>query len=242
MYNFRSAHQCWPYWDGIYYRVAGVIGLTTESQIIAEKMFTLGLKDILMPAYIPNANDNAIGNIAFILIWTVLPYMYIVYFTILYVYSKKTPGAKIQQALCIFSIFHFLFFTDLVDYRFGRRIIFPYSEWFHWLEKFVWRIAIFLPIYQKFQTKELKTGHGVIGQFLHYALPIWAVVFFVYQILIYDTYRFYCFAFRGGPTPELLKMSSIYSQALGYHGMLVILTIIYGILALRSRNYIAIST
>lgn len=242
MYNYNASKECFPHWDAIFHWIARLLGITIEPKILVEKFYTLGIENVPIPSFIPLANGNNFGAIIFLSIWTVFPFFYILYFGILFHNSKKSYGARFQQALCLFGIFHFLFLTDLVDYKFGRGITNHYAEWFHWSERFVWRTAILLPIYQKVSTGELKERYGKVGIFLHYSLAIWACIFLIYQVLVYDFIRFYHFALGIEPSNLLLMLKKNYIQELGYHGALVIMVLVYGAMWFGSNNRIIIKT
>lgn len=64
----------------------------------------------------------------------------------------RARATRLQQALCFVRILHALILTDFVGYQHGRGVANPWADWFHWLEVFVWRIAILLPVYQKLAT------------------------------------------------------------------------------------------
>ncbi|MCB1160980.1 MAG: hypothetical protein KDK45_25990, partial [Leptospiraceae bacterium] len=134
LYNYNSAKDCWPYWHRMFIKLGALLGLVFKPEEFSEKMFTLGLKEFNMPVFVPAGVGNNVGSVIFLLIWSILPFLYVAYFAILFQLSKRSYGTRIQQALCLFSIFHFLFLTDMVDYGFGRGIINPYAEWCHWTE------------------------------------------------------------------------------------------------------------
>jgi hypothetical protein len=197
-------------------------------------MVTLGLGGVRLPPYILSAPDNPLATLVFALIWTVLPVLYVLYFAACAKLAKHSPGARLQQALCLYGVFHFLFLTDIVDYQFGRGIQNPAAEWGHWSERFVWRVAILLPLYQNLATGRWLRGHGLFGVVVHYALAAWAVVFFVYMVLFFDLGGFYHFL-TGRDATYVAKVFPHYNQLLGYPGALMLMVLLYGSMLLFMR-------
>lgn len=232
LYNHNASRNCWPYWDGMFRGLADALAFETPAADIARALYTLGLESVTVPPYVPLARGSNVGFIVFVLVWTVLPALYVLYFAMLYRGAREAPGTRIQQALCLFGLVHFLFLTDIVDYKFGRGIRGEHAEWLHWAERLAWRIAILLPIYQKLATGAWK-ARGRLGRALHYGVGAWAVVFFVYQVLIYDTVRVYHFATDTPPSALVTALRAVYLQELGYHGALVLLIGVYALLLWR---------
>lgn len=229
MYNYLVNGGVWPHWPAVYEAIAAVVGFTTDTATALTSMYTLGLEGVRLPPYI--GLGKASGNLAavvFTLIWSVLPAIYVLYFAALAVMAKNSPGTRLQQALCLFCIFHFLFLTDLVDYRYGRGVENPGAIWAHWAEVFAWRIAILLPIYQKLATGQWLRGNGVVGAAMHYGLAAWALWFFLYEVLIYNVFRFVQFALGQEYTPLPRVLFGLpYSEKAGYHGALVLMALVY---------------
>lgn len=235
MYNFAASRTFWPYWASIFEAISKFVGFTPDLETIARGMYTLGLDGVSLPSYIePGSPASNLGAVVFFLIWTVLPFLYVIYFAVLAKLAKNSPGTRLQQALCLFCIFHFLFLTDIVDYRFGRGITNPATHWAHWSEVFAWRIAVLLPIYQKFAAGEWRRGNGMIGVVLHYAIAAWAVFFLVYEVLLLDVLRFFYFA-TGQDQFMPFRPFGLRPEALGYHGALVLLTFLYGFMVVAMR-------
>ena len=236
MYNFNASRFTVPYWSDIFARIAAYSGFTPDLTEIAQGMYTLGLDGVSLPSYInPGSRANNLGAVVFLVIWTVLPFLYVLYFALLAKLAKDSPGRRIQHALCFLSIFHFLFLTDFVDYRFGRGIANPVEGWCHWIERFVWRIAILLPIYQKLTTKHWLRGNGTLGVLLHYAVAAWAIGFLIYQVMLYDIPRFYLFAIGvDAPAHDIFGIG--YYEELGYHGALVLMVLLYGLMVVAMRR------
>lgn len=244
MYNYNASKICWPYWASIFAGVAAAAGFTLDPGAVAQGMYTVGLEGVSPPPYVPTsrgADTNGLGALIFALIWTVLPFLYILLFAACAMQARNSPGERVQQALCAFAIFHFLFLTDLVAYQFGRGIPNPAAEWCHWSERWVWRLAILLPIYQKLTSGQWLRGNGKVGVVMHYGLAAWATGFFVYQLVIYDAPRFYAFVVGEEPVyHELFGLA--YRQELGYHGALVLMTVVYGFMvaAMRCKRIVAV--
>lgn len=207
MYNFNASRTVWPYWAGIFLSTGAFLGLTSEpaaipseTAAIVQDMYTLGFDGVSMPSFVRVGGglggSSSLGAVIFALIWTILPFLYVLYFAVLAKLAKNSYGTRLQQALCLFGIVHFLFLTDIVDYRFGRGIANEAAEWCHWAERFAWRIAILLPIYQKLTTLHWRKGNGLIGVVLHYTLAIWAAGFLVLYVLMGDVPGFGNFAMK----------------------------------------------
>lgn len=239
MYNYNYSGDYWPHWAGIYRSVGATIGLTMVPAELTRGLFTLGLADVHVPSFVPLERDAATiggsaGVLAYTLIWTMLPFLYVLYFAVCAKLAEKSPGTRIQQALCLFCIFHFLFLTDFVDYEFGRGVINPVAEWAHWSERLAWRIAILLPIYQKVTSGHWRRGNGVMGIVMDYALAAFAVIFAVNQLLIFDIPRFLQFASGQEVTARRLFGIS-YKAQIGYAGALVLMTLVYGFMSIAMR-------
>lgn len=239
MYNYNYSGDWWPHWASIYKSVGNAVGLTTGPADLARDLYTLGLADVQVPSFIPLQRDAATiggsaGTLVYTLIWTVLPFLYVLYFAVCAKLAERSPATRIQQALCLFCIFHFLFLTDFVDYEFGRGVINPIAEWAHWSERLAWRIAILLPIYQKVTSGHWRRGNGIPGVVMHYALAGFAVLFAVNQLLIFDVPRFIQFATGQAITDHTLFAVG-YKAQLGYTGALVLMTFVYGFAAVAMR-------
>ena len=236
MYNYQVTGTLWPHWISIYDNIDAMLGLAPNVPEMVQYLYTLGLSGVTFPAYI-EVGDVAKGNVGavvFLLIWTVLPFLYVVYFLILAKLAKDAPGTRVQQLLCLGCILHFLFLTDFVDYKFGRGLVNPLAEGFHWIERFAWRVAILLPLYQKITTGYFLRGNGLAGLALHYLVAGWAVLFAVYYVLLTDVPGFYRAALNSDFNPhQLLGLPHI--GALRYNGALVLLTLLYGFMVLVMR-------
>ncbi len=240
MYNYLPSWRLFPHWAFLFEGVRVLIGFTLTPAALAQSMYSLGLDGVSLPAYIHvGFSAIPIGAAVFSVIWTDLPFLYVLYFAALAKQAKNTPGTRLQQALCFVCIFHFLFLTDLVDYQYGRGVANPAADWCHWLEVFVWRIAILLPIYQKLATGQWRRGNGAVGGVLHYGMAVWAAGFFVYEVLMYNVPSFLTkFGFENRP---LRLCGRGYSEKLGWHGALLLMILLYGfmVLAMRCKRVIA---
>lgn len=108
-------------------------------------------------------------------------------------------------------------------------------ELFHWFERFAWRIAILLPIYQNCMTGHWEHGHRwfpIMGKVFHYVVGAWGIGFFVCQVLMSDVVRFYLFL-NDKPLQTLNQILGIASPRIGsfhpfsYHGGLVLMWSMY---------------
>jgi hypothetical protein len=219
LYNARASTTCFPYWGTWFTWLNDLLKWPQEASSFVSGLYTMGL-NIPIPASLPHANYNGFGLLSFSLIWSILPFLYVLYFSALYIESKNSPYANTQKLLCAFCIFHFLFLTNLVGYRFSRGWDNAYADWFHWSEKVAWRIAILLPIYQSlcngFWKKESKKT------FLHIFMVIWGLIFLIYQVMFYDSLAFISFV-RGEPLTVYESIRPYYL----YHRALVIMTLYY---------------
>lgn len=154
--------------------------------------------------------------------------------------SSKSPGVWIQRGLALFGILHFLFGTDVVAYRYGRGYRNCHETLFHWTEKWSWRIAILLPIYQNCTNGHWEHGHKrfpILGKLLKYVAIVWGIWFFLFQVVNSDIMQTYQFC-RGLPSEILIKKLGLYKAPFfrwmhyPYRMSLVTMWIMYGILPL----------
>lgn len=199
----------------------------------ARGLYGLGLPGVSLPAYIKiGPQFMNLGGVLFALVWTVLPFLYVLYFAALAQQAKGMRGERLQRGLCLFGIFHFLFLTDFVAYAFGRGLANVADDWCHALEVIAWRIAILLPLYQKVVTGDWRRGYGVGGLLLHYGIAAWGVFFFFYEVLLFNSRDIYI-AFTGIPVPQITGLAHNW---LGYFPMLVPLTLLYAFAVVALRN------
>merc|ERR1719183_2857961 len=99
----------------------------------------------------------------------------------------------------MFCVFHFLFITDGVDYKYGRGLKNPAAEWCHWSERLAWRIGILLPLHQKFARNYWRRCHpnAHVGAVIHWSVALWSIGFLSYQILWQDIPYFSQWAIGG---------------------------------------------
>jgi hypothetical protein len=230
MYNYTLTPHLPPYWGSIFTGTAANIGFTADLTQIDHALYTAGLNDLTVPPYIKTGLDpNNLGALLFALIWTILPFIYVLYFALLAKLAKDSPATRVQQVLCVFGILHFLFLTDVVDYRFGRGIVNPLEDFAHWVERAAWGIALLLPVYQKLATAQWRRGNGPLGVVVHYVVAAWLAGFVIYHVFLYGL-------------PHLLGTSQpVYQRGIGYFGALVLMTLLYGfmVLAMRSKHIFA---
>ena len=234
MYNFMASKGMFPWWATIFNDVGNLIGFNPGIHTLSRAMFTLGL-DVPMPGFIKmGSTTSSLGALVFLLIWTVLPFIYVLYFAALAKIAEHSPGTRAQQIICALCIFHFLFLTDVVDYRVGRGLTNAAADWAHWNEVFAWRVAVLLPIYQKFVTGQWLRGNGHLGVLVHYCVGLWALGFFAYEVMLYNVPRFIQFALGAKDLPAKL-FGHGYSEILGYHGALVLMTLLYAFMLFGMR-------
>lgn len=234
MYNFAASPRLWPYWASIYAWIGSALGFALDRAKMLRGLYTLGIDGFELPSFINIGSPvSNVGALVFVAIWAVLPTLYVLYFAVLAKLAVRSPGTRVQQALCLFAIFHFLFLTDIVDYRYGRGLANPAAHWCHWAEVLAWRIAILLPIYQKVTAGDWKRGNGRLGVAVHYLVAAWAVGFFLHEVVLLDLPRF-ALALRGQDfTP--IKLFGFRPKEFGYNGALVLMTCLYGFVVLAMR-------
>ena len=113
-------------------------------------------------------------------------------------------------------------------------------ELFHWFERWAWRIAVLMPIYQNCTSGHWKHGHryfSVVGTTFHWIVAAWGCCFFVFQVLFSDVVRFVLFL-RGDEVKTLYELLDIASPGIramhpfSYHGGLVCMWVMYLVLLL----------
>lgn len=240
MYNFTPSQNLVPYWASIFSAVESITGFAAGQAVIAETLYSAGLGGVEMPSAITiGVQANALGALIYVGIWSILPFVYALYFGALAMLARHSPGTGVQRAICALCIVHFLFLTDIVDHRFGRGLGNPAGHLAHWAEVFAWRVAIILPIYQKLTSRHWLDGNGRLGYWLHYALLVWVVFFFVWEVALLDIPRFLSYIFDFDFTP--IRMFGYRPEILGYNGSLVLMVLLYGftLLALRTKHIFA---
>jgi hypothetical protein len=224
LYNAQDSTFVFPYWNEWYTWLNSELGWPQIASSFVHFLYSLNF-NFQNPASLPPAGWNGVGILVFSFIWSVLPFLYVLYFFVLFIESDRAPYVTVQRLLCLFGIFHFLFFTDFAGYRFGRGWANLYGEWFHWSERFAWRIGILLPVYQNYFSGFLKKKSGY--SVLHYFMMLWGLAFFVYEVLIFDVLRF--ISFVSGEKLIILEHlhAKYYTPKFGYLGALVLISIYY---------------
>ena len=235
LYNQNASMDTWPNWKRHFDKLDNFLGLVDDNierpDYYNPIFYTMGISSHSAPMYISRNAGSVSGANVFVVIWSFLPLMYVCYFGCLYLLSSRSPYKNFQRFLCMFGIFHFLFLTDVVSYGYGRGFQTPSSELFHWSERWAWRVAILLPIYQNYTTGHWIKGHSkpIVGKVVHYIVCVWGTCFFLQQVLFSDVERFVQFL-NGWEQKSLTKMMGLpWSRMFSYHGVLVAMFITYGI-------------
>lgn len=120
----------------------------------------------------------------------------------------------------------------MVGYRFSRGWDTSYSDWFHWVERFVWIVAILLPMYQNifsgFWKNFLKSTP------LHLFMTVCTLFYLIYQVFIYEVLEFASFI-KGENVLffETFSQYGLYSMALIFMSSYYLLR-----LALNSKSHL----
>lgn len=195
LYNYNGSKTTFPFWNYWFVKIDTIFGWTSEgtSSLINDFYFAMG-RESTVPLFVSGTYGSTTGLQVFLVVWSILPFLYISYFLCLYAVAALSPGTKIQRGLCIFAIAHFLFFTDVIAYRYGRGFHSPnrLEEVFHWTERWAWRIAILLPIYQNCTNGhwDKNKRYPKLGKWLKGFLIGWSVYFVTFQIVASDLVRF----------------------------------------------------
>jgi hypothetical protein len=124
---------------------------------------------------------------------------------------------------------------DVVAYKYGRGYWSPHAETFHWCERWAWRVAILMPIYQNCTSGHWKNGNlrfPWLGKLVHNFMLAWGVGFVVLQIIGSDCFRFY-FYLTGGEIKSLMELLNVPTPGIqafrpfSYHGALVVMWVTY---------------
>ena len=255
IYNYNASAKTWPHWLEKFNRVDeylyGEYGHTKYGALqFHNTWYSLGTS-ATKPDHVPNARGSITGSTLFVVVWSVLPCLYVIYFACIYMLSsssmQNTRFITAQKLVCIWCIFHFLIWTDVVDYKYGRGLHYPPDapEYAHWSERMAWRAAIILPVYQKVASKHwLKAGY----KWLHYAVAVYTSLFFINQVVLADVVNLPQFILHK-PKHSVLQMlqwhigytTFPYRVLYGYHSALVTMTIVYGYLWLFSKRPVYIT-
>lgn len=242
-YNHHASRNTWPHWNKIFYAIDKFFGwvsplVSEHSDYFNPMYYTMGM-DVRIPMYLLRNNGSTVGANMFILIWSFLPSIYVCYFGCMYLLSSRSPYKKVQRFLCLFGIFHFLFLTDVVSYAYGRGFNTPQAEFFHWSERWAWRVAILLPIYQNCTNGHWMKGHRIpiVGKMVHYFMAVWGLGFLFQQVLCNDVEKTVQYL-RGSEYEGLLQMMGLPSSKMfSYHGALVVMTIMYGLMLIGGFSH-----
>ena len=121
--NYTDSHKTWPDWHQHILRMDDHFGLTgggfENENFFMPDIYTLGLPNLDMPLYIPQARGLTMGDHLYWIMWSFIPVVCISLFLCMYLLAPRSPGVKIQRALLLFSIFHFLFMTGKCDLSFS---------------------------------------------------------------------------------------------------------------------------
>lgn len=237
LYNHHANRHTWPNWNRHFHKIDKLFGWVggtpgTQSDCYNGVFYTMGMSSVRAPLYVARNNTGTTtGANVFVVIWSFLPFLYVCYFGCLYLLSSLSPYKNVQRGLCLFGAFHFLFLTDAVAYAYGRGFYTPHAEFFHWSERWAWRIAILLPVYQNCTNGHWMKGHSIpgVGKVVHYFMGVWSICFFLIQVLSSDVFRFVRFL-NGWEERSLLKMLGLpFPQLFSYHSGLVVMFIVYGL-------------
>jgi len=197
MYNGRK-----PWWD-IYAWIDSTMGWkhggdVTPKAAFAPFSFFFSSK-ARIPLFVSQANRSTAHARVFLVLWSVIPFLYVAYFGVMYLLAVRSPRVGLQRALCIFGMINFLFLTDGVAYRYGRGYRSPYEDLLHWWEHFAWRVAILLPLYQN-----CTNGHWAthptqpwVGKILPRVAAVYGVFFLIFQVVQCDVFSFVTFLVLG---------------------------------------------
>jgi hypothetical protein len=247
VYNYAGPHgsKAWPYWMYQFRKIDDYMDWPPKQEVIEDNWTMMGVfqERAILPPFVPRAGSSStIGSQMFWIIWSVLPFLYCCYFSCMLILSQKskTKFAKwFQRAACIFGICHFLFGTDGVHYAYGRGYRNPHSEFFHWTEKWSFRCAILIPIWQGCTSGHWKYGYkycSFIGQIVHYSMIVYAFGFLTFQVLQSDLVNTFQYTFDYDTT-SIIQSYGLYNNqhpvwkilAYPYHQTLMHMWIFYGL-------------
>lgn len=200
----------WPWFDRLWPWIDRQMGWDDEGETTPFWLYSLGRPaNVNVPPFVARSYGSVTAAYVFMGVWAVLPLLYAFNFLCMILMSKKSPGKWIQRGLCVFGILHFMFWTDAVAYKYGRGFRNEWEDFFHWTEKWSWRIGIFVPLFQ-----HCTNGHWgpkshpkstVFGIILKYFAIIWGIGFFIFQTLQSDVPRTYGFLTDGDSSRGFLK-------------------------------------
>ena len=240
LYNYAGSIKTWPHWKRHFYKIDAYFGWAASGDCSVDENFTMGLANVRVPLFVARSTGTTTGAQIFLLVWSVLPFLYVSYFLCMFVLAPRSPGKNVQRALCLYGMCHFLFFTDVVAYRYGRGMHSPHDALFHWFEKWAWRIAMLMPIYQNCTNGHWERGHRsvpILGKLLRWVLMFWFVFFFLFQVIQSDVFKFsqYLLGKHQEGLIDILGLSKapfLRSVLYPYREALVTMIIMYGLLHL----------
>lgn len=160
-------------------------------------IFTMGYESVDIPPFVSRSHGSVTASYVFAFTWAVLPTIYVANFIIMITMSNRSPGKWVQRVFAIFGMIHFLFWTDIVSYKYGRGYRNDHKDAFHWTEKWSWRIGIFIPLYQNCTNGHWgRNGHRyypMVGVAHRYGVIVWGVLFFIFQTIQADMVKTYEF-------------------------------------------------
>ena len=120
LYNYHHSHKTWPHWRYHFFNLDkffGWIGGNHRAKIdmFNTRVYTLGLPNVHVPLYVPGGLGSTTGGHMFWILWSFIPVLYVAYYLCMYLLAPRSPGVKIQRAMLLFSMFHFLFLTGKRD-------------------------------------------------------------------------------------------------------------------------------
>jgi len=115
-------------------------------------------------------------------------------------------------------------------------------------ERWAWRVALLMPIYQNFTSGHWKNGHAfsIVGSIVHCVVAAWGLCFFVFQVLASDTVRFILFVL-GKEVRNMYHITGLSSPSIGdfmvfgYHEGLVLVLIMYSVILLGGFKHFSVS-
>ena len=196
LYNYNASRLVWPHWNRIYRQIDWFFDLNGKENAYLNSFdssfYTTGRQNVYVPTYVPTSHGSTTGARLFVFLWTFMPFLYLAYLLCMYLLANNSPYFVMQRAFICFAMFHFLFMTDVVSYKYGRGLCTPLTELFHWFERYSWRIAVLTPIYQNLSNGHWKHGHSnqLLANVICCIVFIWALMFIVFHVLFNDTISF----------------------------------------------------
>lgn len=202
----------WPHFNRWWKHMDHFFALQNEGDVTPlHRFFKMGRESVLAPPYVSRAYTSTTAAHVFLFVWSILPTLYVFNFVIMIAMSRHSPTGKwVQRVLATFGAIHFLFWTDVVSYKYGRGYRNEHEDFFHWTEKWSWRIGIMIPLYQN-----VTNGHWgpnahrcfpIVGRLMRYGVIVWLCGFFVFQTLQADLIRTYEFLMDEEDQGGLIRM------------------------------------